>query len=313
MASPAHTSIDLPGLKRIAQGKVRDLYELPENGTLLFVTTDRISAYDCILKTGIASKGAVLTLLSAYWFAELSNRVPGLKHHFLHLGPPPGLDAVTQAQASLLLGRCMTVKRLKVFAIEVIVRGYITGSAWAEYEKSQTIHGISAPAGLQRCQRLPEPMYTPSTKADIGEHDLNISPEEAARTVGDKYAAKIEKLALDCYKAGAAYAEERGIIIADTKFEFALDEATDEVFLVDEVLTPDSSRFWSKADYKVGQEQRSFDKQDLRDWLTENGLKGKQGVELPADVAEKTSQRYLEAYQRLTGTDFSEAMSKLKP
>ncbi|KAL2130769.1 hypothetical protein VTI74DRAFT_5968 [Chaetomium olivicolor] len=313
MASGALTSIPLDSLPRLSQGKVRDLFSLPdgEKPTLLFVTSDRISAYDVILNNGIPNKGKILTLLSAKWFEVLSSRVPGLKHHFLHLGPPSMPGLVPPEEEQMLRGRSMTVRRLKIFPIEAIVRGYVTGSAWAEYEKTQTIHGLSQPAGLARCERLPQPIYTPSTKAELGDKDINISPEEGRKIVGDKYASRIEELALACYKAGAAYAEERGIIIADTKFEFGLDEETDEIYLVDEVLTPDSSRFWSKADYQVGREQDSFDKQVLRNWLTDNGLKGKEGVEMPPEVVEKTKGRYTEVFELLTGTSLEDALKTL--
>ncbi|KAL2116187.1 hypothetical protein VTJ04DRAFT_10442 [Mycothermus thermophilus] len=313
MSADILTSIPLTSLPRISQGKVRDLFELPngDKPTLLFVTSDRISAYDVILKNGIPTKGTILTLLSAKWFEVLSANVPGLKHHFLHLGPPATPGLVTPEEQKMLRGRSMTVRRLKVFPIEAIVRGYITGSAWAEYQKTQTIHGLPGPVGLQHCSRLPEPIYTPSTKAELGDKDINISPEEARKIVGEKYADRIEQLALACYKAGAAYAEERGIIIADTKFEFALDEETDEIYLVDEVLTPDSSRFWSKADYEVGREQDSFDKQVLRNWLTANGLKGKPDVEMPPEVVEKTKGRYSEVFKLLTGETLEEALAKL--
>ncbi|KXX82718.1 Phosphoribosylaminoimidazole-succinocarboxamide synthase [Madurella mycetomatis] len=312
MASEALTAIPLSSLRKLSQGKVRDLFSLPDGDkpTLLFVTSDRISAYDVILKNGIPSKGIILTLLSAKWFEVLSSRVPGLKHHFIHLGPPSA-SGITPEEERMLRGRSMTVRRLKIFPIEAIVRGYVTGSAWVEYEKSQTIHGLPQPAGLPRCAQLPQPIYTPSTKAELGDKDINISPEEARKIVGDKYASRIEELALACYKAGAAYAEERGIIIADTKFEFGLDEETDEIYLVDEVLTPDSSRFWSKTDYHVGREQDSFDKQVLRNWLTDNGLKGKQDVEMPPEVVEKTKARYTEVYERLTGSTLQEGLEEL--
>lgn len=312
MASEVLASIPITSLPRISQGKVRDLFALPDGDkpTLLFATSDRISAYDVILKNGIPTKGAILTLISAKWFDVLSSRVPGLKHHFLHLGPPPSAG-LTPEEEKMLRGRSMTVRRLKIFPIEAIVRGYVTGSAWTEYEKSQTIHDLPQPAGLARCERLPKPIYTPSTKAELGDKDLNISPDEARKIVGDKYASRIEELALACYNAGAAYAEERGIIIADTKFEFGLDEETDEIYLVDEVLTPDSSRFWSKADYQVGRDQDSFDKQVLRNWLTENGLKGKPDVEMPADVVEKTKARYTEVFERLTDNSLEDALKKL--
>ncbi|KAH7324321.1 hypothetical protein B0I35DRAFT_348778 [Stachybotrys elegans] len=312
MAVETLTSIPLASLPKLSQGKVRDLYSLPDEKTLLFVTSDRISAYDVILKNGVSSKGQILTLLSAKWFEVLAAGVPGLKHHFLQLGPPSTAGVITAEERSMLRGRSMTVRRLKIFPVEAIVRGYVTGSAWAEYEKTQTIHGLPQPAGLARCEKLPQPIYTPSTKAEIGEKDENISPDEARKIVGDKYAARIEELALACYNAGAAYAEERGIIIADTKFEFGLDEETDEVYLVDEVLTPDSSRFWSKADYQVGREQDSFDKQVLRNWLTANGLKGKQDVEMTPEVVEKTRDRYLEVYKLLTGTTMEETLKSIQ-
>ncbi|KAL7622194.1 Bifunctional purine biosynthetic protein ade1 [Parahypoxylon ruwenzoriense] len=290
MSSEALTTIPLTSLPKLSQGKVRDLFALPDNRTLLFVTSDRISAYDVILKNGIASKGNILTLISAKWFEVLSSRIPGLKHHFMTLTPPPAPDVVTPDERRMLRGRSMIVR----------------------YENHLTIHGLSQPAGLQRCQQLPQPIYTPSTKAELGEKDINISPDEARKIVGEKYAARIEELALACYKAGSEYAAERGIIIADTKFEIGLDEETDEIYLVDEVLTPDSSRFWSKADYQVGREQDSFDKQVLRNWLTANGLKGKPDVEMPPEVVEKTKGRYLEVYERLTGRTLEEALNSLE-
>ncbi|KAI2605636.1 SAICAR synthase-like protein [Hypoxylon sp. NC1633] len=311
MSSQALTTIPLTSLPRLSQGKVRDLFCPPDNRTLLFVTSDRISAYDVILKNGIPLKGVVLTLLSAKFFDVLSSRIPRLKHHFLSLGPSSASGVITLEEKRMLRGRSMTVRRLKIFPIEAIVRGYVTGSAWSEYEKSQTIHGIPQPPGLSRCQRLPEPIYTPSTKAELGQKDVNISPAEAKTIVGDKYASRIEDLVLACYKAGAAYAEERGIIIADTKFELGIDEETDDVYLVDEVLTPDSSRFWSKSDYQVGREQDSFDKQVLRNWLTSNGLKGKPDVQMPPEVVEKVKARYLEVYRRLTGETLEEGLENM--
>lgn len=312
MSSQPVTDISLSSLSRLSRGKVRDLYSLPDENTLLFATSDRISAYDVILKNGVPSKGALLTMISAKWFEVLATKVPGLKHHFLHLGPPASAKStLTADEWRMLRGRSMTVRKLKIFPVEAIVRGYVTGSAWKEYEKTQTIHGLPQIARLKQCERLPVPIYTPSTKAELGEHDQNISPEEAAKIVGDHYAKRIEDLALAIYKAGAEYAEERGIIIADTKFEFGLDEATDEIVLVDEVLTPDSSRFWSKINYQVGRDQDSFDKQQLRNWLTENGLKGKEGVEMPPEVVQKTKDRYLEVYKLMTGETLEDALKAL--
>jgi phosphoribosylaminoimidazole-succinocarboxamide synthase len=200
----------------------------------------------------------------------------------------------------------MQVRKLKIFPIEAIVRGYITGSAWKEYQKTSTVHGIPIPAGLQEAQAFPQPIYTPSTKAEAGQNDENIHPSEAAKIVGEKYAKRIEELALSLYTAARDYAYERGIIIADTKFEFGLDEETDEVILVDEVLTPDSSRFWPKDKYEIGRDQESYDKQYLRNFLTSNGLKGKEGVAMPEEVVKETKVKYVEAYEKLTGKKWEE-------
>ena len=203
------------------------------------------------------------------------------------------------------------MRKLKVFPVEAIVRGYITGSAWSSYKKNGEVNGKKLAEGLQESQELPEPIYTPSTKAELGQHDENISKEAAAGIVGEKYAQRIEDLSLKIYKTARDYAKEKGIIIADTKFEFGLDEETDEVVLIDEVLTPDSSRFWSSATYKVGQGQDSFDKQFLRDWLTKNGLKGKEEVAMPDDVVQATRAKYSEAFFILTGRSLQQAVQDL--
>lgn len=307
MSPPAATTIELTSLPKLASGKVRDLYEIDDK-TLLFVTTDRISAYDVIMANGVPHKGATLTQLTAHWFGVLSERIPGLKTHFLTLSPPATLSP---ADRELVRSRSMQVRKLKVFPIEVIVRGYITGSAWKEYKKTGTVHGLPQPAGLQECSPFPEPIYTPSTKAELGQHDENISPEKAAEIVGDRYASRIEELALKVYKTAAEYARERGIIIADTKFEFGLDEETDDIVLIDEVLTPDSSRFWPADRYEVGRDQDSFDKQYLRNWLTKEGLKYKDGVAMPEEIAEATAARYKEAFKLLTGKTLGEALAQL--
>ncbi|KAK3330521.1 putative phosphoribosylaminoimidazole-succinocarboxamide synthase [Apodospora peruviana] len=306
-SSPVVTSVELTSLPKLASGKVRDLYEI-DNKTLLFVTTDRISAYDVIMSNGVPFKGAILTLLSVHWFGVLSDRIPGLKTHFLTLTPPA---ALSPAEKDLVRARSIQVRKLKVFPVEAIVRGYITGSAWKEYQKSGTVHGLPQAPGLQECSPFPEPIYTPSTKAELGQHDENISPAKAAEIVGERYAARIEDLALQVYKAGAAYARDRGIIIADTKFEFGLDEETDDIVLIDEVLTPDSSRFWPADQYEIGRDQASFDKQYLRNWLTKEGLKYKENVEMPADIAWATSARYKEAFKLLAGKTLEEALSQL--
>ncbi|MCJ1431846.1 Bifunctional purine biosynthetic protein ade1 [Xylographa pallens] len=285
-------------LPLLASGKVRDLYEI-DSGTLLFVASDRISAYDVIMKNGVPEKGALLTLLSAYWFHVLSAAIPSLRTHFISLDLP---SQVPQELHTQLQGRSMQVRKLEIFPIEAIVRGYITGSAWKEYQAKGTVHGMKVQPGLKESEAFPQgAIYTPSTKAEAGENDENIHPDQAAKIVGEKYAKRIEQLALELYSTARKYALDRGIIIADTKFEFGLDIETDEVILVDEVLTPDSSRFWPASIYKIGQAQDSFDKQYLRDWLTTNGLKGKQGVEMPEDVMNKTAEKYREAFERLVG------------
>jgi phosphoribosylaminoimidazole-succinocarboxamide synthase len=203
----------------------------------------------------------------------------------------------------------MQVRRLKIFPIEAIVRGYITGSAWKEYQRSGTVHKIPIAAGLRESEAFPQgALYTPSTKAEAGQNDENISVSEAAEIVGAKYAQKIEDLAIKLYTVARDYAAERGIIIADSKFEFGLDEETDEVVLVDEVLTPDSSRFWPADKYEIGREQMSYDKQFLRDWLTSEGLKGKQGVKMPQEIVNKTAEKYREAFENLTGQKWADAI-----
>ncbi|EXJ70806.1 phosphoribosylaminoimidazole-succinocarboxamide synthase [Cladophialophora psammophila CBS 110553] len=300
---------DLGGvLPLLASGKVRELYDV-DSKCLLFVTTDRISAFDVIMKNGVPEKGLVLTLMTVHWFQYLQKQIPDLKTHFISLDLPPTIPKDVAAQ---LKGRSMLVRKLKVFPLEAIVRGYITGSAWSSYKTTGEVNGKKMTEGLQESQEFPEPIYTPSTKAELGRHDENISTEQAAHIVGEKYAKRIEELSLRIYKAARDYAKEKGIIIADTKFEFGLDEETDEVVLVDEVLTPDSSRFWSKSAYKLGQSQESFDKQPLRDWLTDNGLKNKQGVEMPEDVVEATHVRYLDAFKILTGRSLQETLQDLK-
>ncbi|KAK3697133.1 Bifunctional purine biosynthetic protein ade1 [Vermiconidia calcicola] len=295
----AITTVDLStsNLKKIAAGKVREIFEIDSN-TLLFIATDRISAYDVVLTNGVPGKGALLTQLSKHWFDLLASRMPSLKNHMVTTDLPPSTQGTDAAR--LLEGRSMQVKRYPIIPLESIVRGYITGSAWKEYHTSGTVHSIPMPAGLKESQKLEKPLWTPSTKAEAGAHDENISPARAAELVGGDVAAKVEKISLQVYEIARDYAAERGIIIADTKFEFGLDPETNEVVLVDEVLTPDSSRFWPADKYEVGRAQESYDKQYLRDWLTESGLKGKEGVEMPKDVVEGTSRKYREAYEKLT-------------
>ena len=305
------SSIQAPNvsLPHLTSGKVRDLYSLPSDpSSLLFVASDRVSAYDVVLSSGIPNKGAILTQLAAHWFSLLPSLVPGnlsLKHHFLRLGPP-GDVVMPAAERKAITPRSMTVRKLRVLPIEAIVRGYLAGSAWQEYKRQGTIHGIKLPEGLKQCSSIPGgAIYSPSTKAPAGQHDENIHPSRAADILGSQArAARVEELALAVYNAAASYAQERGIIIADTKFEFGLDEETGDVVLVDEVLTPDSSRFWPVDGYEEGRDQESFDKQILRNWLKDSGLKGKEGVMIDGAVAKKTEERYREAFRMLTGRTF---------
>ena len=252
------------------------------------------------------SKGKLLTLLSAHWFKLLPTLIPELRTHFLTLALPA---SISESQHANFQNRSMQVRRLKIFPIEAIVRGYITGSAWKEYQRSGTVHKKPIAAGLKESEAFPQgAIYTPSTKAEAGQNDENISIAEAAEIVGEKYALKIEELAIKLYTTARDYAAEKGIIIADSKFEFGLDVETDEVVLVDEVLTPDSSRFWPADQYEIGREQMSNDKQYLRDSLASEGLKGKQGVEMPEEIVNKTAEKYREAFEKLTGQKWADAV-----
>jgi phosphoribosylaminoimidazole-succinocarboxamide synthase len=280
--------VDIPGLTKCNSGKVREIFDLGEN--LLIVATDRISAFDCILPVGIPRKGEVLTSLSRFWFHKLQPICP---HHLLS-DPFPA-----PVRGGPLEKRSMLVKKTKPFPIECVVRGYLAGSGWKEYQKSQSICGIPLPPGLKESSELPEPLFTPSTKAASG-HDINISFEEAVKTVGKETAGKLKKLTLEIYKMARDYARERGIIIADTKFEFGRVNGT--IYLIDEALTPDSSRFWPAAQYQPGRPQPSFDKQFVRDYLeTLDWDKTPPAPALPPDIIAKTSQKYLEAHEFLTG------------
>ena len=285
--------LELPGIKKVRSGKVREVFDLGES--FLLVATDRISAFDVIMPNGIPRKGEVLTQISHFWFEKFSALVP---NHLLASANDP-LPKNLQAYADTLARRSMLVKKAKPLAIECIVRGYLSGSGWKEYKKSQTVCGIKLPAGLTESAELPEPIFTPSTKAEAG-HDENISFEEACRIVGEELAIQARDLSLTIYRAGRDYARQRGIIIADTKFEFGLFEG--RLILIDEVLTPDSSRFWPADQYKPGQGQPSFDKQFVRDYLeTLAWDKTPPGPMLPDDVVAKTSAKYMDAYERLTG------------
>jgi phosphoribosylaminoimidazole-succinocarboxamide synthase len=285
--------LELPGIKKVRSGKVREVFDLGE--AFLLVATDRISAFDVIMPNGIPRKGEVLTQISHFWFEKFATLVP---NHLL-AGANDPLPKNLQAYTDRLARRSMLVKKAQPLAIECIVRGYLSGSGWKEYKKSETVCGINLPAGLAESAELPEPIFTPSTKAEAG-HDENISFEEACRIVGEELAKQARDLSLMIYRAGRDYARQRGIIIADTKFEFGLFEG--KLILIDEVLTPDSSRFWPADQYKPGQGQPSFDKQFVRDYLeTLAWDKTPPGPMLPEDVVAKTSAKYLDAYERLTG------------
>ena len=289
----------IKSLKRIHQGKVRDIYDIDAN-TMLLVSTDRLSAFDVILPTGIANKGAMLTQMANFWFKKLQNVVPN------HLtGIDPASVVTDGAEKAQLANRSVVVKKLKALPIEAIVRGYLVGSGWKEYKAQGTVCGIQLPAGLQEASKLPEPIFTPSSKAAVGEHDENISLDECAALIGKDMAQQVAKVAIALYSQAAEYALTRGIIIADTKFEFGLDEQG-VLHVMDEVLTPDSSRFWPAESYAVGKNPPSYDKQYVRDWLEASGWnKTAPAPALPDDVAAKTSEKYMEAFERLTGKPLS--------
>ena len=285
----------ITSLPLLHRGKVRDIYDIDAD-TMLLIATDRLSAFDVILPTPIAGKGVILTEIANFWFEKLKHVVPN------HLtGTDPDSLVSDAAEKAQLGKRALVVKKLKPLPIEAIVRGYLAGSGWKEYKASGTVCGIPLPAGLQEASKLPEPIFTPSSKADVGDHDENITLEKCAQLLGQALADKVARVSVQLYKEAAEYALTRGIIIADTKFEFGLD-AAGELYVIDEVLTPDSSRFWPADQYVVGNNPPSFDKQYVRDWLESSGWnKVAPGPELPAEVASRTGEKYHEAYTRLTG------------
>ncbi len=285
-----------PEIKLHASGKVRDVYNVDDR-QLLFVATDRISAFDYVLGSGIPDKGRVLTQLSLFWFDFLKDIVP----NHLVTANVDEYPAVLKPYADQLRGRSMLVKKAEMFPVECVVRGYLSGSGWKEYQKTGAVCGIKLPSGLKESDKLPKPIFTPSTKATSG-HDENISFEQAAELVGAAHAAKLRDLTLAVYQAAADYAATRGIIIADTKFEFGLNDG--EIILGDEVLTPDSSRFWPADKYRPGGAQESFDKQYVRDYLEQiHWDKRPPAPALPVEVQNNTSAKYVEAYRRITGRD----------
>ncbi len=292
------TKTDLDDIKLLHRGKVRDIYEVDD--MLLIVATDRISAFDVVLPDPVPDKGRVLTQISLFWFEKLKDIVP---NHIIS-GDVKEFPDKLKPYSDQLKGRSMLCKKAKPLPIECIVRGYITGSGWKDYQKSGMVCGIKLPENLRESDRLPEPIFTPSTKADVGEHDENISFQDASGSIGKEIAEQARDISLELYKTAAEYALKRGVIIADTKFEMGLIDG--KLILIDEVLTPDSSRFWPADSYEPGKSQPSFDKQFVRDYLeTLDWDKKAPGPELPREIIEKTRARYIEAYERLTGKDFA--------
>jgi phosphoribosylaminoimidazole-succinocarboxamide synthase len=288
------TTTNLPGLKLVHRGKVRDIYEAGEH--LLFIATDRISAFDCVIPNGIPDKGRVLTQMSLFWFDYLKDAVP---NHLLTAKVDEYPVELRQFRDQLE-GRSMMVKKAEMFPVECVARGYVSGSGWKDYRRTGAICGISLPIGLQESSQLPEPIFTPATKAQTG-HDENISFEEAVAVIGESTAQKLKELTLGIYSKASAYARGRGIILADTKFEFGLIDG--EITLGDEVLTPDSSRYWPADSYAPGGPQKSFDKQFVRDYLeTLDWNKQPPAPSLPEDVITRTAAKYREAYETLTGS-----------
>ena len=294
MANQPLLQLDLPGVRKLKSGKVREVFDL--NDRLLFVATDRISAFDCIMPNGIPRKGEVLTQISYFWFAQTEAFQP---NHLLSRGDDP-LPATLQPYAAQLTRRSMIVKKAQPLAIECVVRGYLAGSGWKEYREHQTVCGIKLPPGLVESSELPMPIFTPATKAESG-HDENIPFAQAAQIVGADVAEQVRAASLKLYRFASDYARRRGIIIADTKFEFGLLDG--KLMLIDEVLTPDSSRFWPADQYQPGKAQPSFDKQFVRDYLeTLDWDKTPPAPALPPEVVARTQAKYLDAYERLTGT-----------
>lgn len=291
-------TLELPGIPKLKSGKVREIFDLGD--AYLFLASDRISAFDCVMPNGIPRKGEVLTQISHFWFDQTEALVPN--HRLVRAGESfnlPALAHIPAATRTALAKRAMIVKKARPLTVECIVRGYLAGSGWKEYQKSGTVCGIPLPAGLRESSELPEPIFTPSTKAETG-HDENISLAQARQILGGPWADQAGELSLKIYRFARDYARQRGIIIADTKFEFGLLDG--QLILIDEVLTPDSSRFWPASDYAPGKGQPSFDKQFVRDYLeTLTWNKTPPAPALPAEVVAKTQAKYLEAYERLTG------------
>lgn len=306
-----HTDLPLPGRRR---GKVRDVYDAKTttgDDALLIVASDRISAFDVVMPNGIPGKGIVLTQISAFWFKMIAEKLGDRLDHHLISTDPVDVQGLSNEQVAQLQGRVMVGRKCRVVPIECVVRGYLTGSGWTEYQKTGEVCGIKLPAGLQQCEKLSDPIFTPATKADEG-HDENISFQRACELVGDDLMNTLRDLSLTIYRMGHDYAASRGILLADTKFEFGLplDDARGRPILIDEVLTPDSSRFWPADEYEVGHDQPSFDKQYIRNYL--QGLvdagqwdKTPPGPELPTEIVNNSLTKYLDAYRKLTGIEMA--------
>jgi phosphoribosylaminoimidazole-succinocarboxamide synthase len=294
MQTSPQSSIDVPGIKKLRSGKVREVFDLGD--TLLFVATDRISAFDVILPDPIPHKGAVLSQISEFWFKRFNT----IQNHLVTSNFEEFPKELRPFREQLA-GRSMIVKKTRPLPVECVVRGYLAGSGWKEYQESQSVCGIRLPVGLKQASQLPEPIFTPATKAEAG-HDENIDMKRCAQILGEEVADRVKTLSLEIYSRGCDHAAQRGIIVADTKFEFGI--VNEDLLLIDECLTPDSSRFWPKDQYEVGQSPPSFDKQFVRDYLeTLDWDKTPPAPRLPKDVIEKTSAKYLEAFRRLTKSD----------
>ena len=295
---PALYATSIKSLPLVSKGKVRDVYALGDD-KLLMITTDRLSAFDVVMGEPIPEKGVVLNQMANFWFDKLASVIP---NHLTGIDPA---TVVTSDEVSQVIGRAVVAKRLKPILVEAVVRGYLAGSGWKDYKESGKVCGIALPTGLENAQKLPEPIFTPAAKAEVGNHDENISFEKVIELIGEKLANQIRAVSIRLYKEASDYAATRGIIIADTKFEFGLDDLG-QLVLMDEILTADSSRFWPAETYHVGSNPPSYDKQFVRDWLETAQVNGKlwpktaPAPQLPANVIEKTAQKYLEALNRLT-------------
>ncbi len=288
---------DFPKLNLLKRGKVRDMYDLGE--TLLMVATDRISAFDVIMPDPVPEKGKILTQISLFWFDVMK---PVISNHIISSNVDD-YPEICKPYAEMLRDRSMLVKKAKPLPVECVVRGYISGSGWKSYQESGIVCGIKLPDGLQESEKLPEPIFTPSTKEEVGVHDVNINFEEAVKIIGRSLAEKVKEISLSIYKKGAELADKKGIIIADTKFEFGIFE--NDIILIDEILTPDSSRFWPKESYSPGQSQKSYDKQYLRDYLISiNWDKVPPAPFLPKEVVKNTREKYLDALNLITGKSY---------